>query len=590
MLMPWLRQRAKRVHRRRYRSHRSHRRNFTAKPASAKQLSRELTVSLLATLLLTFTAWAWGGVVLWTQWVVAGLGLLTLAVALLPDFRSGELYGRFLPRVLGASLGLGVAGAAGLVWHDLDLVLTQREAARQMLPGIEPPPLRLAEWGLRGLLAGAFSALVALILGALLRSSEPRRRLVRFLPFWLGLFLFAWIACQSWNTWGVVVQRDLFWRILPREHITWLPSGLDAPFFSDEEPGGMNGWRQLLILVGPWALLCALRASVLRRRSYAWLAGVAALNALGVALAGNLARSQRWKSFLGVSDPDLTIAPFGPIIYKNQAAALLCLACAAALALMFHLAKRRGDRVDRGGPHLIVGVGVVFLALGAASTMSFAGVAIAGLIILVVAPAAYLLDAQLRANLSPLPALALAALGAVVVYVGLLSVDATEWRRKVDRKQRLAEQIGADDRAPLRRATWLMVETPSLGRQLSGWGAGSYRWVSPGYLRTQPEFLNKKGELARRATHAHTDWLQAPVEWGLAGWAVVAGTLAFLGRRIREQTRRPRAPALALLGGLLLLGAHAFFDFLLFIPQLTLLAVIVSWLLALESAEDPLVR
>lgn len=590
MLMPWLRQRAKRVHRRRYRSHRSHRRNFTAKPASAKQLSRELTVSLLSALLLTFTAWAWGGVVLWTQWVVAGLGLLTLAVALLPDFRSGELHGRFLPRVLGASLGLGVAVAAGLVWHDLDLVLTQREAARQMLPGAALPPVRFAEWGLRGFVAGLFASLASLILGALLRSSEPRRRLVRFLPFWLGLFLFVWIACQSWNTWGVVVQRDLFWRILPREHMTWLPSGLAAPFFSDEEPGGMNGWRQLLILTGPWALLCALRAAALRRRAYAWLAGLVTLNALGVALAGNLARSQKWRSFLGVADPDLSIPPFGPFIYKNQAGAYLCLACAAASALMFYLAKRRGDKVDRGGPHLIVAVALIFLALGAASTMSFATVAVAAALLLAVAPAAYLLDGQLRANLSPLPAVALAALGAIVIYVGLLSVDARPWRRKLERKERHMEQIGADDRAPLRRATWLMVETPSLDRQLSGWGAGSYRWVSPAYLRTQPEFLNKKGELARRATHAHNDWLQAPVEWGLAGWAVVAGALAFLALRVRNQLRRPRAPAIALLGGLLLFGAHAFFDFLLFIPQLTLLAIIASWLLALESAEDPLVR
>ena len=553
-------------------------------------LSREIRVSFLAGLLLTFTAWAWGGVVLWTQWVVAGLGLLTLAVALLPDFRSGGLYGRFLPRVLGVSLGLGAAVTVGLVWHDLGLVLTQREAARQMLPGAELPALRFAEWGLRGFVAGVLTALVLLIVGALLRSSEPRRRLFCFLPFWLGLFLFAWIACQSWNTWGVVVQRDLFWRILPREHVTWLPSGLDAPFFSDEEPGGMNGWRQLLILIGPWSLLCALHAAALRRRTYAWLAGLVVLNALGIALAGNLALAQKWKSFLGVSDMDLNTPPFGPFIYKNQAGAYLCLACAFALALMFYLAKRRGDKVDRGGPHLIVGVAVVFLALGAASTMSFATVAVAAALLLAVAPTAYLLDGTLRANLSPLPAIALAALGAVVIYIGLLSIDAREWRRKLNSKQLSLERIGADDRAPLRRATWLMIETPSFARQVSGWGAGSYRWVSPGYLRTQPEFLNKKGELARRATHAHNDWLQAPVEWGAAGWVVVAGTLTFLSLRIRSQFRRPRAPALAILGGLVLLAGHLFFDFLLFIPQLTLLTLLVCWLLALESAEDPPLR
>ena len=58
-------------------------------------MNRELTVSLLTALLLTFTAWAWGGVVLWTQWFVAGLGLLTLAISLLPvtDPASGKAIG-----------------------------------------------------------------------------------------------------------------------------------------------------------------------------------------------------------------------------------------------------------------------------------------------------------------------------------------------------------------------------------------------------------------------------------------------------------------------------------------------------------------
>lgn len=342
----------------------------------------------------------------------------------------------------------------------------------------------------------------------------------------------------------------------------------------------MNGWRQILILIGPWALLCALRAAALRRRTYAWLAGLVVLNGLGIALVGNLARAQRWKSFLGISEPDLLIPPFGPFIYRNQAAAFLCLGCTAALALMFYLAKRRGDKVDRGGPHLIVGIAVIFLALGAASTMSFAAVITAAILVLLAAPAAYLLDRDLRSNLSPLPAIAVAALGAVVLYVGMLSADAKRWRLKIDSKQRTMVRIGADDRAPLRRASWLMVQTPDLARQLSGWGAGSYRWVSPGYLRTQPEFLNKKGELARRATHAHNDWLQAVVEWGLAGWVIGLGLAAYLIMRAKGILDAPRA---TLILGSLLFAAHAFVDFVAFMPQLAAFALMLGWLHALED-------
>ena len=549
-------------------------------------MSRETTVTLLAALLLTFTSWSWGGVVLWAQWVVAAVGLLTLAVALLPESRSDDFQVKIVPRALGLSFVLGLLVAAALIWSDLSLLLAQRDGFRQLFPAAEPEPLRFAQWGLRGLVAGIFTSLAALVLAAFLRHSEPRRRLFRFLPFWLGLFLFAWIACQSWNTWGVVVQRDLFWRIVPRDHIAWLPSGLEAPFASSEEPGGMNGWRQLLILLGPWSLLCALHAAVFHRRSYAWLAGIAVANGLGVALAGNLARSNKWREFLGFVDPDLQGAPFGPFVYRNQAGAFLCLAAVLALALMYFLAKRRGDGVDRGGPHLLAGITFVFLGLAAASTRSLATVAAAAALLLLVAPAAYLLDRRLRVALSPAPAIVMAALAAVVVYVGLLSVDAGSWRQKVQSKQQQMKRTGSDDRAPLRAATWMMITTPSPERQLSGWGAGSYRWVSPGFLRTQKVFLDRRGELANRATHAHNDWLQAPVEWGLAGWVSVACVLGFLAIRIRAQIRRPTAPAFTLLGGLVIFSGHAFFDFLLFIPQLTLLAVIVGWILVIEENDE----
>ena len=549
-------------------------------------LSRESTVTLLSALLLSFSAWTWGGVILWAQWVVAGLGLLTLALALLPSASVDPVLRKRLWLTLGISITLGLITGGYFAWSDLSLVLTQREATLQLLPDASLDSLAFAQWGIRGLFISLGVTFFSLIIGGFTQSSSQRRRLIRFLPFWLGLFLFAWIACQSWNTWGVVVQHDLFWRILPQDYITWLPSGLDAPFASSEEPGGMNGWRQLLIFIGPWALLCALRASVLHRRSYAWLAIIAVVNGLGIFLAGNLARANKWKDFLGVSEPDLSIPPFGPFIYKNQAGAFLCLATALALALMYYLAKRRGGKVDRGGPHLLVGIAVVFLALGAASTMSFASVAIAAALVIVVAPIAYFFDRKLRNDLSPLPAITLVALGGIVVYAGLLSVDAKKWRHKIQSKQQQIEYTGIDDRAPLRTASWMMMETVSPERQLSGWGAGSYRWVSPKFLETQPAFLNKRGQLDRRATHAHNDWLQAPVEWGLAGWVVVVGVLSFLALRVRAQFRRPTAPGIALLGGLALFSGHAFFDFLLFIPQLSLLAVMVAWLVVVEGTGD----
>jgi hypothetical protein len=543
--------------------------------------NREISVASIAGVLITFTAWAWGGVVLWTQWITAGLGLLALVIALLPSTRE-----KWQSRTIRWRLAFSIFGGMSVLVFALVRQLLEisgtRAATLQLIPNAELPPLSFSDWGESPLLLGLGTALFLALLTGLARLSGARARLLHFPFFWLGLFLFAWITCQSLNPWGKVIQRDLYWTIIPQDHIAWLPSGLEAPFASTEEPGGMNGWRQLLIFIGPWALLCALRISIERCRIFGWLAVTAAINGLAVVLSGNLARINKWTDFLGFSEPDSNTPSFGPFIYNNHAGAYLCLAASLTLALTFYLAKRKGDQVDRGGPHLITGIAAFFLAIGAASTMSFAAVVAAASIIVIIAPVAYLSDRKLRNNLSLLPAVSLLALGGVIVYVGLLSIDAKRWRYKANLKINRMEQLGADDRAPLREATWLMVKTASFERQIFGWGAGSYRWTSPDFLKTQSVFLNKRGELVKRATHAHNDWLQAPVEWGLAGWAMIICILGYLGRLIISLVRHPTAPAIALVGGLLLFVGHAYFDFLTFIPQLTHIAVMLAWLLCLK--------
>jgi hypothetical protein len=546
--------------------------------------SRENTVTCVAALMLAFTSWAWGGVVLWAQWVVLGLGGLSLALALAPERRTAFVDKR-PSGSLRLALALGLLLAAGFVSWDLYRVHAEREATLALVPGATLAPLGFAQWGLRGALAGPGATLAVLIFAGLLRGSDARRRILRFPLFWIGLVLFAWVACQALNPWGLVVHRDLIWKIVPQEHISWLPSGVDAPFDSTEEPGGMNGWRQILILAGPWMLLCALRAAVLRRRCYAWLSSLAVLNGLAVAVVGNIARAEKWDGFLGFAVSEIK-QPFGPFFYRNHGGAWLYLVLVLALALMFHLAKRRGDRVDRGGPHLLVAGAAVLLALGAASTMSFGSLAAAALLLLLVAPASYLLDVQLRRNLSPVPAIATVAMAAVVAYVGLLSADAQRWRWKLEKKQATMERIGENDRAPLHRVTWAMVATPPLARAVSGWGGGSFRWVSPGYMAKEPIYLDNKGKLVRRASFAHNDWLQALAEWGAAGWVAVILALGFLLTRLARAWRRPAASSLAILGGLLVLAVHAWYDFLLFQPQLVLLAVAVAWLMVLEHGDS----
>jgi O-antigen ligase len=149
------------------------------------------------------------------------------------------------------------------------------------------------------------------------------------------------------------------------------------------------------------------------------------------------------------------------------------------------------------------------------------------------------------------------------------------------------ERLGADDRLPLRAATWSMISNASGERVFYGYGAGSYRWTSPVFIGQRPEFLDKKGQLRMRATHAHNDWLQSAVELGIAGWVACASLVLYLARRARSAFRRPRSNTSMILGSLALFFAHAIFDFFLFSPHLVLVALALAWLACLEREDEP---
>lgn len=145
-----------------------------------------------------------------------------------------------------------------------------------------------------------------------------------------------------------------------------------------------------------------------------------------------------------------------------------------------------------------------------------------------------------------------------------------------------------DDRAPIRNATWESITSASFERQISGWGGGSYRWISPTFMAGQPAFLNKNGELAKRATHAHNDWLQIIAEWGLAGWAFCACVVVIHFQNFRRCIMRKSSEAFILWMTITLYFVHAFFDFLMFPPHLIVLALMYVWLLqALGSSRQP---
>ena len=138
------------------------------------------------------------------------------------------------------------------------------------------------------------------------------------------------------------------------------------------------------------------------------------------------------------------------------------------------------------------------------------------------------------------------------------------------------QQAGTDDRAPLRRATWSLIsEAGWTGRAWVGYGAGSYRWISPPYQAQQKE-MQRDGKLFYRAIHAHNDWLEMLAEWGIVGLLAVFAGLFWLGRRLGRAFHGGHPETVPLALGLLLMMAHAWVDLLFWFTPLMFTAAFIA--------------
>ena len=535
-------------------------------PPSGSLTSRERAVAAIAGLLLALAPWGWGGVVFWVVAATLGLGVSALIAA----------WGDRRAQLAAAGVWLVWALAAGV---RTGLVLKGSDEPG-LLPFVAPAFTWMNDpwWEA---LAFPVAALVGQLLAAALLgdapvASEAWLRLRRSVPFWTGLAFAGYVAVQAWNAYGTVVERDLFWRIVPERPWGWLPSGLRAPLRSDElDPGAMNAWRLLMILAGPWALFCALRAAGLRRRALVVLAWVS-VSAAGLFAVWGYLNQPTYGAILGFAIPR-EAQVYGTFINRNHAGAYLYLNAGLAMALACWHLRRAGERAALGGPHLVAAFAAIMLSLFAALTNSVGAVIVVGLLGLVAAPLAWYRGfrggpGELRRGVWA----TVLATAAIMLAFGAVA-DFGKLVEKAKGKADRYRQAGGDDRAPLRAATWRMA----MDKPWTGWGAGSYRWVSPVYQAEEKALQDERGRLRVRALYAHHDWLQLFAEVGLLGLLPFLVCLYWLGRKVRAAFRPGHPEALPLAALLLFFGLHACFDLLCwFTPLLTVLALVVAALAA----------
>ena len=520
---------------------------------------RELALFAVAATLLAIMPWAWGGVVWWATMLTLGLSLGALIIAA-GNFRTQTI-------------------CAG-IWATL-LVVIVFFSIRGQISGINE---------ILNYLAFPSAALFAQLLGASLLyddvksrpASETFNNLLKCFPFWMGLALFAYFTIQGLNTWGSVTERDLFWRIFKEPYIAWLPNGLKAPFFSDEnDPGGMNAWRVLLTFAGPWMFFCALYIGIVHRRTYialAWVSIITASLLVGYGYANQLTEG----TILGYPVPD-NVRTYGPFIDRAHACTYFYFNAAIALALTFWHYRRKKDSNRLGGPHLISLFIGLLLFFGVFSTFSVGGILISLTLLLFVTPITYFLGLPLKSGKS-------LGVNFINVIIFLIMLGGLAYTYKYDqleyniqKKLKQTSKSTVDERAALRSATAQMIRVGGIeGKVWYGWGAGSYRWVSPYFQAQQPALQDKNQKLSTRAIYARSDWLQIIAEWGIVGALPVLLTIGWFVLKSRRFYRRGRPEVIPLFCVCMLFLIHMFLYLLCwFTPILFIIAFTAAMTLGL---------
>ena len=139
-------------------------------------------------------------------------------------------------------------------------------------------------------------------------------KLIRFPLFWLGLALLVYITIQALNPAWVYALNGPQWWLVPLEHITWLPTGIESPFAK------MNAWRTLMLYATPWLVVCAVWVGFTRRATVQRLLTIVVANGALLAIIGILQRVTHAKAILWVtSGYSLSGGFFSTLIYKNHA-------------------------------------------------------------------------------------------------------------------------------------------------------------------------------------------------------------------------------------------------------------------------------
>lgn len=338
--------------------------------------------------------------------------------------------------------------------------------------------------------------------------SWPRLR--RFPLFWVGLLLLLLVLIQALNPWWVWERNEKSWWLRRLSDVAWLPAGIDAPVER------MNPWRQLIVYGTVWLDICAVWIGVTRRRSLQILLSALVVSGLAIATVGFVQQMTGETRVLWLREfPQAS--PFGSFVYRNFGGAYLSLMMAAALALaMWHHYEGR-RKLAKSTPAMLWLLAALLLFLAVLFSLS-RGAAVSAVFLVISAIIAFLLIRAAAPVPSTTPKLVTFMVLALIVGTAgwaIRRVDFTE----IQRRMATLSQYETDDSYVSRKLAREAALDMLKGHWLRGVGAGGFRHLYPGYVKNKPQ-IYQGGRLFW--AHAHIDWLEIPIELGLAGVLLIA--------------------------------------------------------------------
>lgn len=400
----------------------------------------------------------------------------------------------------------------------------------------------------------------------------PWRRLVRFPLFWIGLVFMGYMGLQASNPSWVRVEGPRSWWMTRIDDIPWLPTSTDTPFLF------YNLWRFFAFYCAAWLTVCAIWIGVTRRRSLQILLWVIVSNALLISLVGIVHRYTTNGKVLWLLEIPGAIG-FGSFIYHNHGAAYVSLMSMAALGLAAWSRSESQRRMARSSPAMVWAVAALIMFVAVAYSTSRAG---AGLLIgfLGMGFLVYFFRRPESAGQSTTPRAVGFSLAMVVVACLAFIVAKSDLSGLTSKFESLyqngSKEASYGLRIKVRERALEMLED----NWVRGTGTGSFRFLFPTYAKRTPDLYH--GGTAYWE-HAHIDWLQFPIEQGIAGCTIIAAALGWcLYRWWKTGGWRHPLPLILFLACVQTM-VHALIDFpfqnaAIFIAWWTLLVIALRWL------------